>query len=60
MLAVEELNAWYGQAQALFGVNLTVGEGELVVIQGLNGAVFDRCQRCLDNLRDLHETDATV
>lgn len=38
MLAVEELNAWYGQAQALFGVNLTVGEGELVVIQGLNGA----------------------
>jgi branched-chain amino acid transport system ATP-binding protein len=38
MLNVEGLNAWYGQAQALFGVNLSVGEGELVVIQGLNGA----------------------
>lgn len=38
MLAVEGLNAWYGQAQALFDVSLTVGEGELVVIQGLNGA----------------------
>jgi branched-chain amino acid transport system ATP-binding protein len=38
MLAVEGLNAWYGQAQALFGVSLSVGEGELVVIQGLNGA----------------------
>jgi len=38
MLTVESLNAWYGQAQALFGVNLTVGEGEMVVIQGLNGA----------------------
>jgi branched-chain amino acid transport system ATP-binding protein len=38
MLAVEGLNAWYGQAQALFDVHLAVGEGELVVIQGLNGA----------------------
>jgi branched-chain amino acid transport system ATP-binding protein len=38
MLTVEGLNAWYGQAQALFGVSLSVGEGELVVIQGLNGA----------------------
>jgi branched-chain amino acid transport system ATP-binding protein len=38
MLNVEGLNAWYGQAQALFDVNLSVGEGELVVIQGLNGA----------------------
>ncbi len=38
MLKVEGLNAWYGQAQALFDVRLSVGEGELVVIQGLNGA----------------------
>ena len=38
MLSVEGLNAWYGQAQALFDVSLSVGEGELVVLQGLNGA----------------------
>jgi branched-chain amino acid transport system ATP-binding protein len=38
MLTVEGLNAWYGPAQALFNVNLSVGEGELLVIQGLNGA----------------------
>ena len=38
MLSVEGLNAWYGQAQALFDVSLSVGEGELLVIQGLNGA----------------------
>ena len=38
MLTVEGLNAWYGQAQALFEVSLSVGEGDLVVIQGLNGA----------------------
>jgi branched-chain amino acid transport system ATP-binding protein len=38
MFTVEGLNAWYGQAQALFDVSFSVGEGELVVIQGLNGA----------------------
>lgn len=37
-LDVQHLNAWYGQAQALFDVSLTVTAGELVVLQGLNGA----------------------
>jgi branched-chain amino acid transport system ATP-binding protein len=35
---VQNLNVWYGAAQALFDVSLTVGVGELVVLQGLNGA----------------------
>ena len=38
MLEVQHLNAWWGQAQALFDVSLRVGPGELVVLQGLNGA----------------------
>jgi branched-chain amino acid transport system ATP-binding protein len=37
-LQVRQLSAWYGQAQALFDVSLTVQAGELVVLQGLNGA----------------------
>jgi branched-chain amino acid transport system ATP-binding protein len=37
-LEVTQLNAWYGQAQALFHVSLAVAAGELVVLQGLNGA----------------------
>lgn len=37
-LEVTQLNAWYGQAQALFQVSLAVEAGELVVLQGLNGA----------------------
>lgn len=37
-LQVSQLNAWYGHAQALFDVSLTVDAGELVVLQGLNGA----------------------
>lgn len=38
MLEVQNLNAFYGQAQALFDVSLHVNEGEFVVLQGLNGA----------------------
>jgi branched-chain amino acid transport system ATP-binding protein len=38
MLEVENLNAFYGQAQALFNLSLKVGETEFVVLQGLNGA----------------------
>ncbi len=38
MLDVKNLSAWYGAAQALFNVSLHVGQGELVVLQGLNGA----------------------
>jgi branched-chain amino acid transport system ATP-binding protein len=38
MLEVTSLSAWYGAAQALFDVSLKVGQGELVVLEGLNGA----------------------
>lgn len=38
VLTVNNLSAWWGGAQALFDVSLTVGAGELVVLKGLNGA----------------------
>lgn len=38
VLTVNNLSAWWGGAQALFGVSLAVGAGELVVLKGLNGA----------------------
>jgi branched-chain amino acid transport system ATP-binding protein len=38
MLDAQNLNAFYGPAQALFDVSLQVAPGELVVLQGLNGA----------------------
>ncbi|MFN3670739.1 MAG: ABC transporter ATP-binding protein [Bosea sp. (in: a-proteobacteria)] len=37
MLAVEQLDAGYGEAQILFGVDLTIGEGEVVTLLGRNG-----------------------
>jgi len=38
MLDVKALDAWYGQAQILYGVNLAVGAGECVALVGRNGA----------------------
>jgi len=38
MLAVENLNAWYGAAQILFDITFGVGRGEVVALMGRNGA----------------------
>ena len=38
LLAVRELDAFYGRAQALFGVGLEVASGEVVALIGRNGA----------------------
>ncbi|MER9296818.1 ABC transporter ATP-binding protein [Mesorhizobium sp. M0621] len=38
LLHVEDLNAFYGDFQALFGVGLAVGEGECIAVIGSNGA----------------------
>jgi branched-chain amino acid transport system ATP-binding protein len=38
LLAVENLDAFYGDFQALFGISASVGEGETVAIIGSNGA----------------------
>jgi branched-chain amino acid transport system ATP-binding protein len=37
MLTVEGLDAGYGEAQILFGVDLSIGEGEVVTLLGRNG-----------------------
>jgi len=38
MLDVQSLEAWYGQAQVLYGVSLGVAAGECVALVGRNGA----------------------
>jgi branched-chain amino acid transport system ATP-binding protein len=38
MLAVENLCAWYGAAQILYGLNVEIRRGEVVALMGRNGA----------------------
>ncbi len=38
LLQVEALEAWYGRAQALFGLRFAVGTGEVLALLGRNGA----------------------
>jgi len=37
MLEVRDLHAYYGQSHILHGINLDVGEGEIVSLLGRNG-----------------------
>ena len=37
LLEVSNLNAWYGESHVLHGVDVTVGEGEMITILGRNG-----------------------
>jgi branched-chain amino acid transport system ATP-binding protein len=50
MLEVTGLTAWYGQAQALHGVDVRVDEGEVVSLAGRNGAGKTTLVRCLIGL----------
>ncbi|QJR10149.1 High-affinity branched-chain amino acid transport ATP-binding protein LivF [Usitatibacter rugosus] len=38
MLAIEGIDTYYGESQALFGLSLEVGAGEVVALLGANGA----------------------
>jgi branched-chain amino acid transport system ATP-binding protein len=46
-LSVENLDLYYGDAQALSQVSLQVGEGEIVAIVGANGAGKSSLIRCI-------------
>jgi branched-chain amino acid transport system ATP-binding protein len=38
LLRIQDLHAWYGESHVLHGVNMHVGEGEVVSLLGRNGA----------------------
>lgn len=50
MLEVRNLSLLYGKAQILFGVDLSVGEGELVCLVGPNGAGKTSLLRAISGL----------
>ena len=47
MLSIRNLDLYYGDAQALSGVSLEVGKGEIVAIVGANGAGKSSLIRCI-------------
>ncbi len=50
VLKTSELTAFYGDAQALFGIDFTLNSGELVAIIGANGAGKSTFLKCLTGL----------
>jgi len=54
LLEVEKLEASYGASQALFGVDLAVGQGEVVALMGRNGMGKTTTIRAVCNLTPPH------
>ena len=50
MLKVENLSAWYGEAQVLRNIGLEVPDGQLVTLVGRNGAGKSTTLRCVMGL----------
>jgi branched-chain amino acid transport system ATP-binding protein len=50
LIQTEELQAFYGDAQALFGMNFGLDEGELVAVIGANGAGKSTLMKSLTGL----------
>jgi branched-chain amino acid transport system ATP-binding protein len=50
LLSTNGLEAFYGDAQALFGIDFTLGQGEVVAIIGANGAGKSTFLKCLTGL----------
>jgi len=51
LLEIEDLTLLYGRIQALHGISLTVGEGEVVALIGANGAGKTTTMRAISGLR---------
>ena len=50
LLEIRDLDAWYGRAQILFGVSLTVEAGDAAVLIGRNGAGKSTLMKCIIGL----------
>ena len=57
MLEVKDIDVFYGDAQALYGLSLQVREGEVVTLVGANGAGKTTTLRAISGLRPVARGD---
>jgi branched-chain amino acid transport system ATP-binding protein len=57
VLEVKDIDVFYGDAQALFGLNLQVRQGEVVTLVGANGAGKTTALRAISGLRPVARGD---
>lgn len=55
MLKVNNISAFYGDVQILFGVSLEVKQGEIVTLLGSNGAGKTTTVRAIANINPIKE-----
>ncbi|PWE50876.1 ABC transporter ATP-binding protein [Thioclava sp. NG1] len=55
MLKIENLHAWYGESHVLHGINLELGEGQLITLLGRNGAGRSTTLRSIMGMVDRRE-----
>ncbi|OJF13973.1 ABC transporter ATP-binding protein [Couchioplanes caeruleus] len=55
LLELQDLTLLYGRIQALHGISLTVGQGEIVALIGANGAGKSTTMRAISGLRPIAE-----
>ncbi|HEX5598866.1 MAG TPA: ABC transporter ATP-binding protein [Micromonosporaceae bacterium] len=53
LLEIENVSLLYGRIQALHGISLTVGEGEIVALIGANGAGKSTTMRAISGIRPI-------
>ncbi|QPM90589.1 ABC transporter ATP-binding protein [Pseudooceanicola algae] len=55
MLKIENLHAWYGESHVLHGLDLELGEGQLITLLGRNGAGRSTTLRSIMGMVDRRE-----
>ena len=59
LLELKDVTLMYGRIQALHGISLTVGEGEIVALIGANGAGKSTTMRAISGLRPVAQGSIT-
>ncbi len=60
VITFKEVVKWYGEYQALSGVSLEIGRGEVVVVCGPSGSGKSTLIRCVNRLEKIHDGEIFV